>query len=156
MFSDSLFTGINCAVWSSHRTCFFFKKVFLKISQNSHEYTCARVSILIKLQAWGLRPATLLVTLAQAFSCKFCEISKNRFSCRTTPVAVSVHYNKKTRQCRECQKFYLPNLQIKRNLQYLLAIEMFLKVKYSFDLISIKCNIQRKRSRDWSSIVLNS
>ena len=31
------------------------KKVFLGISQNSQENTCARVSFLIKLQAWGLR-----------------------------------------------------------------------------------------------------
>ena len=29
------------------------KKVFLKISQNSQENTCARVSFLIKLQASG-------------------------------------------------------------------------------------------------------
>ena len=32
------------------------EKVFLEISQNSQENTCASVSILIKLQAW---PATL-------------------------------------------------------------------------------------------------
>ena len=30
------------------------KKVFVKILQNSQENTCARVSFLIKLQAWGL------------------------------------------------------------------------------------------------------
>ena len=30
------------------------KKVFLKISQNSQENTCARVSLLIKFQVWGL------------------------------------------------------------------------------------------------------
>ena len=30
------------------------KKVFLEISQNSQEKTCARVSFLIKLQALGL------------------------------------------------------------------------------------------------------
>ena len=36
------------------------KKVLLKISQNSQENRCARVSFLIKLQALGLRPATLL------------------------------------------------------------------------------------------------
>ena len=36
------------------------KKVFLEISQNSHENTSARVSFLINLQALGLRPATLL------------------------------------------------------------------------------------------------
>ena len=31
------------------------KKMFLEISQNSHENTCARVSFLIKLQAWSLQ-----------------------------------------------------------------------------------------------------
>ena len=36
------------------------EKVFLEISQNSQKNTCARVSFLIKLQAWGLRQATLL------------------------------------------------------------------------------------------------
>ena len=36
------------------------KKVFLEISQNSQENTCARVSFLIKLQASGLSPTTLL------------------------------------------------------------------------------------------------
>ena len=36
------------------------EKVFLEISQNSHENTCARVSFLIKLQA---RPTTLLKRL---------------------------------------------------------------------------------------------
>ena len=36
----------------------------------------------------GLRPAALLKkTLAQVFSCEFCEISQNTFSHRTTPVA---------------------------------------------------------------------
>ena len=36
------------------------KEVFLEISQNSQENTCARVSFLVKLQALGLRPTTLL------------------------------------------------------------------------------------------------
>ena len=31
------------------------KKVFLEILQNSQENTCARVSILIKLQTWDLQ-----------------------------------------------------------------------------------------------------
>ena len=31
------------------------KKVFLEISQNPQENTCARISFLIKLQAWGLQ-----------------------------------------------------------------------------------------------------
>ena len=42
------------------------RKVFLEISQNSQENTCARVSILIKLQAWGLQE-----TLHRCFPAKF-------------------------------------------------------------------------------------
>ena len=53
---------------------FSVKKVFIKISQNPQENTCARVSFLIKLQAWGLIKKE---DLAQLFSCEFCEISKN-------------------------------------------------------------------------------
>ena len=49
------------------------KKVFLEISQSSQENTCARVSFLIKLKAWG----------------EFCEISKNSFFYRTPPLAAS-------------------------------------------------------------------
>ena len=49
------------------------KKVF-KFSQNSQENTYARVSFLIKLQVLGKD------TLAQAFSCNFCEIFKNTSS----------------------------------------------------------------------------
>ena len=48
------------------------KKVFLKISQNSQENTCARVSFLIKLQTPGNFIKT--ETLALVFSCEFCEI----------------------------------------------------------------------------------
>ena len=39
---------------SSHQRC-SVKKVFLEISQNSQENTCARVSFLIKLQATELQ-----------------------------------------------------------------------------------------------------
>ena len=48
------------------------KKVFLEISQNSQENTCARVCNFIKKE-----------TLAQVFFCEFCEISQNAFSYRT-------------------------------------------------------------------------
>ena len=57
---------------------FSVKKVFLKISQNSQEDTCARVSFLIKLQAWVCN-FIKKETLAQVFFCKFCKISKNTF-----------------------------------------------------------------------------
>ena len=51
--------------------------MFLEISQNSQENTCARTSFL------KLQPQTCNFiqkeTLAQVFACEFCEISKNTF-----------------------------------------------------------------------------
>ena len=47
--------------------------MFLEISQNSQENTYVRVSFLIKLQACDFIKKE---TLAQLFSCEFCEISK--------------------------------------------------------------------------------
>ena len=44
----------NWSTRNSHRRC-SIKKVFLEISQNSQENTCARVSFLIKLQTWSLQ-----------------------------------------------------------------------------------------------------
>ena len=52
------------------------KKVFLEISQNSQENTCARVFFKIRPQACNF---TKKETPAQVFSCGFCEISKNTF-----------------------------------------------------------------------------
>ena len=65
----------------------FVKKVFLEISQNSQENTCARVSFSIKLQVCNFIEKE---TLALVFSCKFHEISKNTFLHRTPLVAASV------------------------------------------------------------------
>ena len=62
------------------------KKVFLEISQNSQESTCARVAFLIKLQA-GTCKFIKKEALAQVSSCEFCEISKNTFFYRTHLVA---------------------------------------------------------------------
>ena len=42
---------INWNICRSSRPEVFYKKVFLKISQNSQENTCTRASFLIKLQA---------------------------------------------------------------------------------------------------------
>ena len=52
------------------------KKGVLKISQNSQENTYASVSFLIKLR---LDAFIKKETLAQLFSCEFCEICKNTF-----------------------------------------------------------------------------
>ena len=46
--------------------------------QNSQENTCARASFLIKLKASSCS-FIKKETLAQMFSCEFCEISKNTF-----------------------------------------------------------------------------
>ena len=59
--------------------------MFLEISQNSQENNCARISNLIKLQVWPKKTLAQannfikLETLAQVFSCEFCEISKDTF-----------------------------------------------------------------------------
>ena len=52
------------------------ENLFLEISQNSQENNCARVSILIKLQSCDF---IKIETLAQVFSCEFCEISNDTF-----------------------------------------------------------------------------
>ena len=66
------------------------KKLFLEISQNSQENTHPKVSLLLKLQETASAGNFIKKeTLAQEFSCEFCEISKNTFSCRTPLVAAS-------------------------------------------------------------------
>ena len=56
---------------------FYGKKLFLKISQNSQENTCARV--FFNKVAGDACNFIEKETLAQLFSCEFCEISKNTF-----------------------------------------------------------------------------
>ena len=59
------------------------KKVFLEISQNSQENTSARVSLLNKVADRNF----IKNSLAQVFSCEFCEISKTIYFYKTPPVA---------------------------------------------------------------------
>ena len=54
------------------------EKIFLEISQNSQENTCARVSFLIKSQGSACN-FIKKEALGQMFSCKYCEISKFTF-----------------------------------------------------------------------------
>ena len=65
------------------------KKVFLEISQNSQENTRARVSFLIRLHEEACN-FIKKETLAQVFSCEFCDISKNTSFHRTPLVTASV------------------------------------------------------------------
>ena len=71
------------------------KKVFLEISQYLQENICAGVSSLIKLQACNFIKKE---TPAQVCSCEFREISKNTFSYRKPPVAVSEKGDSSNRQ----------------------------------------------------------
>ena len=50
------------------------KEVFLEISQNSQENSCARDSFLITLYNWNFIKKE---SLTQVFSSEFCKISKN-------------------------------------------------------------------------------
>ena len=69
----------------SSRLEVFCNKGVLKNLQNLQENTCVRVFF-----GSSLRPATLLKeTLAQVFSCKFCEILENTYFYRTPLVAAS-------------------------------------------------------------------
>ena len=62
--------------------------MFLKISQNSQENNCAKVSFLIKLQASACN-FIKKETVTQVFSCEFCENFKNKLFFRTILVAAS-------------------------------------------------------------------
>ena len=57
------------------------KKQFLEISQNSQESTCVRISFLINLQAWGLKPTTLLGKRVwhRCFPVNFAEFLRTSF-----------------------------------------------------------------------------
>ena len=55
-----------------------YKKVFLKISQDSQKNACARVSFLINCSP-GASNFIKKDTLAQVVSCEFCEIFKKTF-----------------------------------------------------------------------------
>ena len=59
---------------SSHRRC-SIKIGVPKISQNSQENNCARVSFLTKLEACNFVKKE---TMVQVFSCEFCEILRTR------------------------------------------------------------------------------
>ena len=68
-------------LWEADIRGVLSKNVILEISQNSQENTCASACNFIKKE-----------TLAQVFSCKFCEISESTFFTEqlwtTTSVAV--------------------------------------------------------------------
>ena len=79
------------ATWlrSSHQEVFCEKGVLRNFTKFTGKYLCQGFFF---NKVAGLRPANLWKkeTLAQVFSCKFCEISKNTLPYRTPLVAASV------------------------------------------------------------------
>ena len=72
---------------------FHKKKVFFKVSQNSQENNCARVSFLINLQAFIKNEACNFIkkeALAQVLSCEFSKFFKNTFSTEDLQTTTSV------------------------------------------------------------------
>ena len=64
-----------------------YKKVFINISQNSQENTCAKASFLIKFPE--VCKFIRKDALAQVFFYEFCEIFKNTFLTEQLRVAAS-------------------------------------------------------------------
>ena len=62
--------------WEAAIRCVLWKKLFLEISQNSQENTCARVSFLIKLKAWG-HPNDIAKKLDVSSVCVFVFVCVN-------------------------------------------------------------------------------
>ena len=94
------------------------KKMFRKISQYSQENTCARVSFLIKLEAFNYIKKE---TPVQLFSCEFCEIFKSTFF--TIPLWVTASLNCK--QASYSQFYFHRHFFIVNHSQWL---EIFSKV----------------------------
>ena len=141
-----LFLGVPFELsWTSFRSKHWrcsVKQMFLEISQNSYENTCVRVSFLIKLQN---------ETLAQLFSCEFCEIFKNIFLRRTPVVAASealvigvwrmLMVHKIIRLiCRICSKLIIKTLE-RRQLRSFILLEhfQFISIAFVIDVESNKC-----------------
>ena len=91
-----MFTRKESTRYRSTRLEEFCKKMFLKISQISQGKTRPDACNFIKKE-----------TLAEAFSCKFCEMFKNTFFCKTPLVVASVdsHFHHFDHHFHElCQK----------------------------------------------------
>ena len=68
------------------RTCSTKKRVLRSIAKFTRKHLCQS---LFFNKVVGLKPASLLKSLAQVFSCEFCEISRNTFCYKTPLMAAS-------------------------------------------------------------------
>ena len=123
------------------------KKVFLEISPNSQENTCARASFLI-LKKETLEACNFIKkeTLALVLSCEFCEISKNTFSYRPPPVTPSIRKpelqkNRKSRSSHQRCSIKRVFLVISRNSQENICARVSFLIKLQ------ACNFIKKETR---------
>ena len=77
-FFDKFKTVIVQALIQKQPPKVFYRKIYLKNSQNLQENPCTRVSFLIKLQVSACN-FIKKETLAQVFYCEFCEIFESTF-----------------------------------------------------------------------------
>ena len=89
----------DCTIQKQPLEVFCEKKVLLQISNNSH--LCQQASFLTKFQAKGSN-FIKKETLAEVFSCEFCEICKNTYSYRP-PLVVASDCKKTKSQVFSCE-----------------------------------------------------
>ena len=89
-----------------------------------------------------MQMATKKETLAQVFSCKFCEISKNTFSYRTPPVAASV--------------FLSLLLPIRFTLRYSPQPLLYSEVLFLFLILYLGAFLQKEKKRKEKNIYRKS
>ena len=122
--------------------------MFLEISQNSQENTCARVSFLIKLQV-EVCNFIKKETLEQVFPCEFCKISKNTFFYRTLLVDCFYVFDVTGFQ-NTCLGFYLYfKINITKGVscsiymvKLLLNLISCFSFKYIFGSLNLFCSLQ--------------
>ena len=96
--------------------------MFLKISQNPQEHTCARLSFLMKLQAEAL---------AQVFSFEFCEVSKNNFFTEHLRATASDH-SLHSHTLKVLRVYHMSKHEnLYSNLTIYFLITMNLKIKFN-------------------------
>ena len=110
----------TCVIQRGNHRRWSIKKVFLEISQNSQELTGARDSFLIKLQACNFIKNE---SLAQVFSCEFCEISKSTISggCFCTRKTYSEILARFAGKRLRCSSFFYKNITLVRVLFFEIA-----------------------------------
>ena len=89
-FEISILVQLQLSIFKSNHAEVFCNKGLLKISENSQENTCTRVSFLRKLQSSACN-FIKQESRTQVFSCEIWETFKKTFLCRT-PVVIAFQY----------------------------------------------------------------